>query len=44
MIAAAGLAKLKRKERDPWDVDAISTLQCKQDASAMAGMQSQLKT
>jgi len=39
MIAAAGLEKLKRKERMAWDVDAISTLQCKQDVSAMAGRQ-----
>jgi len=44
MIAAAGLEKLKRKEKETWDVDAISTLQCKQDVSGMAGIQSQLKT
>ncbi|GJL58185.1 MAG: tRNA (adenosine(37)-N6)-threonylcarbamoyltransferase complex transferase subunit TsaD [Nitrospirales bacterium] len=36
MIAAAGLEKLKRKERATWEVDAISTLQCKIDGSAMA--------
>jgi len=41
MIAAAGLEKLKRKERAAWDVDAISTLQCKYDGSAMAGVPSQ---
>jgi N6-L-threonylcarbamoyladenine synthase len=38
MIAAAGLEKLKRNERAAWDVDAISTLHCKYDKSAMAGI------
>jgi N6-L-threonylcarbamoyladenine synthase len=37
MIAAAGLEQLKRKESPAWDMDAISTLQCKHDVSAMAG-------
>ncbi|MCB9773206.1 MAG: tRNA (adenosine(37)-N6)-threonylcarbamoyltransferase complex transferase subunit TsaD [Nitrospiraceae bacterium] len=41
MIAAAGLEKLKRKERAAWDVDAVSTLQCKLDGLAMAGLPSQ---
>ncbi|HBP87662.1 MAG TPA: tRNA (adenosine(37)-N6)-threonylcarbamoyltransferase complex transferase subunit TsaD [Nitrospiraceae bacterium] len=38
MIAAAGLEKLSRKEWAAWDVDAISTLQCKYDGSAMVGV------
>jgi N6-L-threonylcarbamoyladenine synthase len=41
MIAAAGLEKLKRKERAAWDVDAISTLQFKHDVSMMAEIRSQ---
>jgi N6-L-threonylcarbamoyladenine synthase len=44
MIAAAGWEKLKRKERIAWEVDAISTLQCKHDVSAMAGIRSLLET
>lgn len=37
MIAAAGLEQLRRKDGTTWDMDAISTLQCKHDVSAMAG-------
>ena len=37
MIAAAGLEQLRRKEITAWDMDAISTLRCKHDESAMAG-------
>lgn len=44
MIAAAGLEKLRRREKIAWDVDAISTLQFKHDISAMATMQSPIQS